>query len=160
MGKTRAEVARRLTEALRDQDKGIFAPKDEWVTVETYLDNLLVTKKPTVEPIYWRRLEEAIRIYIKPVLGRVTLTKLTAQQLLQLYASIQAQFGPSRVQKVHKTIHKALHDAVKLDLVARNVAGLIEKPKPSTVRCKSIHLSRRNSYSLQPKVIGSKLSMC
>jgi hypothetical protein len=38
MGKTRAEVARRLTEALRDQDKGIVAPKDERLTLETYLD--------------------------------------------------------------------------------------------------------------------------
>jgi integrase len=47
----------------------------------------------------------------------------------QLYAPIQAQYGASRVQKVHKTIQKALHDAVKLDLVARNVAELIEKSK-------------------------------
>jgi len=130
MGKTRAEVAKKLTEALRDLDKGIVAPRDDRQTLEAYLDSWLITKKPTVEPTYWRRLEEAVRIYIKPVLGKVPLTKLTAQQLLQLYAPIQAQYGASRVQKLHKTIHKALHDAVKLDLVVRNVAELIEKPKP------------------------------
>src|SRR5690349_17333832 len=66
MGKTRADVAKRLTEALRDLDRGVIAPKDERQTLGQYLDSWLVTKKPTVEPGYWRRLEESVRIYIKP----------------------------------------------------------------------------------------------
>ena len=37
--------------------------------------------------------------------------------------------GRAWVQKVHVAIHKALHDAVTLDLVARNVAEQVDKPK-------------------------------
>ena len=129
MGKTRTEVAKRLTEALRDLDRGINAPRDGRQTLGTYLDSWLVIKKPTVEPGYWRRLEESVRIYIKPTLGKVPLTKLTPQQIQRLYAQMLEKWGVPRVQKVHVALHKALQDALRIDLVARNVADLVDKPK-------------------------------
>ena len=49
MGKTRTEVAKRLTEALRDLDRGIIAPKDERLTFGSYLESWLATKKTVVE---------------------------------------------------------------------------------------------------------------
>src|SRR5262249_15682622 len=55
-------------------------------TLGDYLDGWLITKKPTIEPTSWDRCEESFRIYIKPALGKVPLTKLTAQQIQQLYA--------------------------------------------------------------------------
>src|SRR5258707_15513684 len=129
MGKTRTEVAKRLTEALRDLDRGITAPRDGRQTLGAYLDSWLVIKKPTVEPGYWRRLEESVRIYIKPSLGKVPLTKLTPQQIQRLYAQMLEKWGVPRVQKVHVALHKALQDALRIDLVARNVADLVDKPK-------------------------------
>lgn len=129
MGKTRTEVARKLTEALRDLDRGIVAPKDERQTLGAYLDSWLVTKKPTVEPGYWRRLEECVRLYIKPSLGKVPLTQLTPQHIQRLYAQLLEQYGVPRVQKTHVALHKALNDALRMDLVARNVADLVDKPK-------------------------------
>ncbi len=38
MGKTRAEVREKLTQALRDLDRGIIAPRDERQTFGAYLD--------------------------------------------------------------------------------------------------------------------------
>jgi hypothetical protein len=63
MGKTRSAVREKLTEALRNLDRGIIAPRDERQTLGDYLDRWLVIKRPTVEPGYWRRLEESVRIY-------------------------------------------------------------------------------------------------
>lgn len=69
-------------------------------------------------------------MYIKPALGKVHLTKLTAHQIEQLYAqSIAAGQAPNTVAKIHIALHKALEDALRKDLVARNVADLVSKPK-------------------------------
>jgi len=84
MGKTRAEVARKLTEALRGLDRGIIAPRDERQTLGAYLDRWLVTKQSEVERGYWTRCEAYTRLHIEPTLGRVPLVKLTAHQLSAL----------------------------------------------------------------------------
>lgn len=127
--KTRQEAARRLNEALNDLERGIITPKDGRQTLGAYLEGWLITKKPTVEPTYWRRLEEQVRIYINPTLGKVPLTQLTAQHIQRLYAQMLDKWGVPRVQKVHVALHKALNDALRMDLVARNVADQVDKPK-------------------------------
>jgi integrase len=127
--KTRQEAARRLNEALNDLEWGIIAPKVGRQTLGAYLEGWFITKKPTVEPTYWRRLEEQVRIYINPALGKVPLTQLTAQHIQRLYAQMLDKWGVPRVQKVHVALHKALNDALRMDLVARNVADQVDKPK-------------------------------
>ncbi len=130
MGKTRKEVQDRLDELKHDVRRGMTIPRDERQTLGEYLDSWLVVKKPTVEPGYWRRLEECVRLYIKPTLGHVPLTKLTPHQIQQLYGQMLEQYGVPRAQKTHVALHKALADALRIDLVARNVADLVDKPKP------------------------------
>ena len=130
MGKSRAEVAKKLAEALRDLDRGVSAPKDGRLTVGAFLDNWLVTKKPEVEHGYWVRCEAYIRLYVKPTIGRVPLVKLNAKQLSKLYAErLAAGASANTVRHLHATIHTALEDALRLDLVARNVADLVRPPK-------------------------------
>ena len=130
MGKTRQEVAKKLAEALRDLDRGVTAPKDNRITFGDYLDSWLQTKKADAEHSYWVRCEQYIRVHIKPALGRVPLVKVTAQQLSALYAKKLADGKASNmVRHMHATIHVALEDAMRLDLVARNVADLVKPPK-------------------------------
>jgi integrase len=130
MGKTRAEVREKLTKALRDLDRGIIAPKDERRTFGDYLDQWLETKKPEIEHSYWVRLEIFIRKDIKPTLGKVPLVKLSAHQLSALYArKMEEGSAANTVRHLHATIHAALEDALRLDLVARNVAHLVRPPK-------------------------------
>ncbi len=130
MGKTRAEVARKLTEALRNLDYGMTAPRDERRTLGAYLDEWLITKKPEVEPSYWLRCEQYVRLHIKPTLGKVAIVKLTAQQLSALYANkVDEGMAANTARHLHATIHAALEDAMRLDLVMRNVADLARPPK-------------------------------
>jgi integrase len=129
-GENAADVQRRLNEALHNLDRGIETPKDNRQTVGEYLEAWLAVKKPTVEFSYWKRCETVIRVYVKPALGRIHLTKLTAQQIEQLYAQVIAMGkAPNTVAKVHIALHKALEDALRKDLVVRNVADLVSKPK-------------------------------
>jgi integrase len=129
-GETAADVQRRLNEALHNLDRGIEAPKDNRQTVGDYLDSWLVIKKPSVEYSYWKRSETVIRLYVQPALGKTPLTKLTAQQIEHLYAQVIAMGkAPNTVAKIHIALHKALEDALRKDLIARNVADLVSKPK-------------------------------
>lgn len=137
-GQTRADVARRLTMALRDVDRGVTAPRSERQTLGAYLDSWLITKKPVVEPSYWLRCDQYVRLHIKPALGRVALTKLTAQQLSTLYAKkLEEGMAPNSVRHMHATIHVALESALRHDLVARNVADLVEAPKAPHLEMKT-----------------------
>jgi integrase len=129
-GETAADVQKKLNEALHNLDRGIEAPRDNRQTVGEYLDSWLVIKKPSVEYSYWKRCEAVIRLYVIPAFGRIPLTKLTAQQIEHLYAQVIATGkAPNTVAKIHIALHKALEDALRKDLVARNVADLVSKPK-------------------------------
>ena len=130
MAKTRQDVREKLTEALRNLDRGITAPQDNRQTVGEYLATWLETKKTTVEYSHWKRCETVIRLYVLPMIGRTPLTKLTAQQIQQIYAHVLGLGrAPNTVAKIHIALHKALEDALRLDLVSRNVADLVDKPK-------------------------------
>lgn len=138
MGKSRAEVAKKLADALHDLDRGVSAPKDGRLTVGAFLDNWLVTKKPEIEHSYWVRCEAYIRLYVKPNIGRVPLVKLNAQQLSKLYAErLVAGAAANTVRHLHATIHTALEDALRLDLIARNVADLVRPPKAPHLEMKT-----------------------
>jgi integrase len=138
MGKTRAEVAKKLTGVLRDLDRGVTTPRNEQQTVGAYLDTWLATKKPEVEPSYWHRCEQYIRLHVKPAVGKVALVKLSAQQLNTLYAQkLEEGVAPNTVRHLHATTHVALQDALRLDLVSRNVADLVRPPKAPHLEMKT-----------------------
>lgn len=130
MGKTRADVAKRLTEALRNLDHGITAPRDERQTFGDYLDHWLTTKKPQVEYGYWARLEQYIRIQIKPNLGKVPLVRLSRLHLKAFYTQmLEEGLSPRTVIHLQETIHNALEAALQDDIVVRNVAHRMKAAK-------------------------------
>jgi integrase len=68
----------------------------------------------------------------------VPLIKLSAQQLTALYArKLEEGVAPNTVRHLHATIHVALEDALRLDLVARNVADLVRPPKAPHLEMKT-----------------------
>lgn len=128
-GKTYQEAREKLDEAKYNVRQGLPL-LDERQTLGDYLDSWLVTKRPTAEPSYWERCEQYVRLHIKPTLGRVPLTRLSQQQLNTLYAQkLAVGMAPRTVRHLHATIHVALEDALRMDLVMRNVAHLVRPPK-------------------------------
>ena len=128
-GKTRQEVQRQLAAAQRDIDAGIPLVTDRQ-TVAQYLQSWLETMKPTMEFSSWNRNREYVELHIVPAVGHVRLRDLTAQQVQQLYANrLMAGLSSSTVRHLHATLHKALKDAERLGLVARNVCKLVNVPR-------------------------------
>src|SRR5690242_12020220 len=100
-GKTRQEAARKLAEALRDRDKGLPIV-GERQTVAEYAAHWLETVGPTIGPSSRVRYEQLIRIHIVSALGTIALSKVTAQQVQQLYAKVLAAgLSSSTVHQIH-----------------------------------------------------------
>ncbi len=129
-GATRAEAAQKLTAALRDRDRGLPVGLDERQTVGQYLTAWLETVRPTIRPRTWQRYSELLMLHAAPSLGKVALTKLTAQQVQRLYSAKLAEgLSSTTVHHLHAVLHRALGQAERLGLVARNVCDLVDVPR-------------------------------
>ena len=82
-GKTRQEVAKKLTGALRDKESGLPVVSERQ-TVEQFLNQWLDAAQPTVRHTTYVRYEEYVRLHINPIIGRLRLNRLTPQQIQNL----------------------------------------------------------------------------
>ena len=146
-GKTRTEVGGKLAKALSDCEGGLVFD-DEGLTLGRYLDKWLEgSLRGSVRQSTFHRYEIAVRVHIKPVLGRLKLTKLAPTHLASFYQEkLAAGFAPASVNKLHVTLHKALDQAVKWRMIPRNVAEVVKAPRPSPEEIRP--LSREQTKTL------------
>jgi integrase len=127
---TKAEMRAKVRKALENRDKGI-AYDSENLSVENYMDRWLESIRDQVRPGTFKPYEAITRLHIKPTLGNTKLDKLNALQLETLYRQkLKAGLSSRRVRYIHVTIRKALKDAVRLQLLSRNVADAAIPPRP------------------------------
>lgn len=155
-GKTRKEVAEKLKVALRDQQRGVLnAGEDQ--TIGEFLDawleqNVKVTNKPSTYKSY----KDLVERHIKPAIGKVKLTKLTPQHVQELLVEVQEKGLSARTtQYVRAVLHHALEQAMKWDLVARNVASVVDPPRVE--RHKVEPLTEEQARKLLEAVAGHRL---
>jgi integrase len=132
-GRKYGEVQKRLADAMGDVARGILFD-DKNLTVGEYLDRFLEdVQGGSVRESTYSRDKYLLANHVKPALGRVKLRNLSAMHLQRLYRDkLDAALSPATVQKVHHVIHKALSQAVRWDLIARNPADAVQAPTPST----------------------------
>lgn len=72
-----------------------------------------------------------LKIHINPRLGHIPLSKLTAQHIQTFIYTLREEkkLAPGTIRRIFNVINTSLRSAVKLGLITRNVADLIEKPK-------------------------------
>jgi integrase len=106
-------------------------------TVGEYLREWLQLQRSQLQPSTLESYRSNVERYLVPALGDVPLDQLTAAQLSAFYSRLQHS-GRHRsgqplslrtVQYCHGVIHKALGDAVRHELLARNVAMNATLPK-------------------------------
>lgn len=84
------------------------------------------------------------------------LVKLTAQPLQRLYADkLNKGMSPTTVNLIHKVLHRALKDALRLGLVQRNVRDLVDPPRRVTHEMQP--LSAEETRRLLDAVRGNRL---
>src|SRR5215217_6898673 len=129
-GRTRAEVAEKLTKTMADQDGGLVFDHEN-LRVEEYLDRWLKSSVlDNVKPITYESYERILRVHGVPTLGRVKLNNLNPLHLQSLYRErLDSGLSPRTVQYVHVVMHRALKQAVRWDLVPRNVSEAVDPPR-------------------------------
>lgn len=129
-GATREEVRGQLVAALNDQQKGLPILTDRQ-TLAGFLEKWLEEcVKPSVRYRTYLGYVMYVRRYIVPALGKLPLIKLNPQHVQKLMNELLSSgLSPRSVQLMRAVLRRALGQALKWGLVARNVATLVESPR-------------------------------
>ncbi len=131
-GKTRAEVSRKLTEAMANRDGGLVYDAGK-ITVGEYLDSWLADSvKGTVKETTYANYTYITRKHVSPALGRVKLKSLTTAHVRGFYGEkARTDLSAATVKKMHVVLRKALSQAVSDGLIPRNAADGVKPPRVS-----------------------------
>jgi integrase len=119
---------RELANMIAEANKGNTARGTE--TVGDLLDLFLEhTKSTDRSPNTLRGYRQIAETIVRPELGKIRLSRLTARDLDRLYAKLRAKGNaPMTVRHVHAFIGTALHQGERWQLVDRNVARQATAP--------------------------------
>lgn len=137
-GKDKGEVVRKIEAARAKLMQRSNEVDYHRITVGEYLDTWLEDiKRPLIRFKTHESYETAIRLHIKPNIGKVELANLTPLAVLKLYQQLtRAGVGADTRRKVHNTLSGACKRALKLRLIASNpidaVDAPVSKPKKAT----------------------------
>ena len=127
---TKKNAEKRLAELLHQFDNGTFT-KPGKTTLADYLNRWL-------KDCCWSNLaprtvegyENIVRRHLIPSLGQIPLTQLKPEHLQYVYTEkLSAGLSHRTTRYMHVTLHKALHDAVMLRIIARNPADAVKPPR-------------------------------
>lgn len=126
------ELKRLYTETLSKVQRGTYVEETK-ATVAEYLPRWLDAIKPTIRPASHDRYTRIVHKQIIPVLGTVPLPKLTPLAVQDWYARLlAANLSPSTVALYHSVLHRALDQAVKWQMIPRNVCDAVDAPRETT----------------------------
>jgi integrase len=131
-GKKREDVRDALAKVLSDQvDRIIY--EDENMTFGEYLDRWLKDSvRGSVRQSTYDRDKILLEKHVEPVLGNRKLKNLTPLDLQSLYRDrLDVGLSASTVHKIHVILHKALSQAVRWNMVPRNVSEAVKAPRPT-----------------------------
>ncbi|MDK2881930.1 MAG: hypothetical protein PWP58_266 [Bacillota bacterium] len=129
-GKSQREVLQKIAQARAEMRQGIFVEPSK-LTVGEWLETWLREyKRPALRQEVYENYEMIIRVHLKPTLGGVLLQALRPEMVQHLYNEKAASgLSPATVRKIHQVLHGALKQAVRNQLVARNVSEATTLPK-------------------------------
>jgi len=120
------EEAGRIVQELREGTYG--ASKN--LTVSEHLKRWLEHHSSNVQSRSLERYATVIRKYISPALGSVLLRDLRPKHIQEFYDRARARGVTSGVVRYcHITLHAALKHAMQIELISRNAADAVKKPK-------------------------------
>ena len=117
-----------LLQTLRGQHAaGTLVPPSA-LTVGAYLAEWLTSHGPALRPSTVESYRQ-LCAHVAP-LAKLRLTQLEPRHLAALYAEKRRTLSAGRVRKLHAMLRKALGDAQRWGLVGRNVAAVVDPPRP------------------------------
>jgi len=105
-------------------------PGNDRQTVDAFFTDWLADKKETVRPATYKSYSDTVRLHITPHIGHKILTKITPVDVRRLLSDLATSgVKPPSVRYTRTVLRAALNQAVRWELVSRNVAALVTPPK-------------------------------
>ncbi|MBV9690217.1 MAG: tyrosine-type recombinase/integrase [Ktedonobacteraceae bacterium] len=129
--KTEKEARAALRKVLHEQEQGTLVTGPQQ-TLKVYLEQWLEqVHRPTVRLSTYNLYRIVLHKHLIPCLGHIQLQRLTPQHVQAFYASkLKGGLSAKRVRAFHSVLHTALDNAVKWNLIARNVCDVVTPPVP------------------------------
>lgn len=129
-GETKQAVQEELARVQMSLLEGVFIEPSK-LKVGEYLDRWLEdAAKPTIRETTYVSYKGIVNNHIKPQIGGMVLNKLTPIHVQAMYAALERKGASPRIrQLVHAVLSRALKQAVKWDLVIRNVCLAVDPPR-------------------------------
>jgi integrase len=129
-GKTRQEVVGKLRAAQVELARGHIAERTS-PTLDEFLRSWLSSSvKPRVRPLTYAGYKVNVERHLIPTLGKIRLDHLTPGHVQEMINDrLATGFSTKTVAYVHQVLRTALSLAVRWELVSRNVAKLVDKPR-------------------------------
>jgi integrase len=133
--KTKKAALDLLKKAQLEQMQGTLVTSTPRLTVAQFFTQWIEWRKPSLRIRSYERYEGFIRLQVIPHIGNIQLRKLTLTHLQSLYSEllgaggIKGSIKASTVNTLHWMINRALSDAVKWELIAKNPCKAVEPPR-------------------------------
>ncbi|MHB8804604.1 MAG: tyrosine-type recombinase/integrase [Coriobacteriia bacterium] len=164
-GDTKKQAEQLCAKLVHQLDTGGYVEPSK-MTLAQYLDHWLeASAKPTTVAKTYERYAEIAHLYIGPKLGHIPLAKLQPLHIQTYYSEELASgsrrgnggLSPQTVLHHHRVLHRALAQAVKWQMLARNPADAVEPPKPQRREMQA--LSAKQARELIDVLEGTQLHM-
>ncbi|MEU0027900.1 site-specific integrase [Streptomyces sp. NPDC006335] len=131
-GKTWQECDTKRRELLAKVDQGVPVPTrsaklSDWLPY--WLDNIV---KPRRKLSTFDKYETHVRLYLVPMLGSKRLESLGVADVRRFLNQLETRTTAATAKESHRVLRTALSAACREELIARNVAGLVEPPRASS----------------------------
>jgi integrase len=148
-GSTRQEAAQKLARAMDAASKGLLREPSR-LTVGGFLDHWLEdTVKPRVRPLTYSGYAVNVRRHLIPALGEIKLDRLSPEQVQNfLNRKLSDGLSSKTVTYIRQVLRTSLDQAMRWNLVSRNVATLVPAPRKE----------RKSIHPLEPHEIGKFLN--
>src|SRR5581483_4961706 len=158
LGWKRADVAAKLAQALADKQKGTLVVSGRQ-SVRQFFASWLETARPALRERTATRYEQLVRLHVMPDIGKVSLQRLAPVHLQSLYSDkLKAGLSPTTVHHLHAVIHKGRSQAVRWNLVHRNVADFVDPPRIERFEMRTLSPDEARRCSPPPKALGLRRS--
>ncbi|MFD4155992.1 tyrosine-type recombinase/integrase [Streptomyces hydrogenans] len=131
-GKTWAECDVKRRALLEAVDNGVPVPTrsaklSEWLPY--WLDNVV---KPRRKLSTYDKYEAHVRLYLVPGIGSKRLESLSVADVRRFLVQLEKKTTAATAKESHRVLRTALTAACREELISRNVASLVEPPRPKT----------------------------
>ncbi|MFF0124128.1 tyrosine-type recombinase/integrase [Streptomyces mirabilis] len=131
-GKTWAECDTKRRELLTKVDQGVPVPTrsaklSDWLPY--WLDNIVMPRRKLST---YDKYEAHVRLYLAPMVGSKRLESLSVADVRRFLTQLESKTTAATAKESHRVLRTALSAACREELIARNVAGLVEPPRASS----------------------------